>query len=106
MPDGGPAPPLRDVPYGVTTRRKHAKAVQELAARKVDHYVKVWLDDRGGDGEEAAAGGCRGCDRRGPQARAPHHHALLEMDDVKAIMRAGIDGFGTPRGADGRSMTS
>ena len=34
MPDGGPSPPLRDAPYGVTTEAEARTAVRELAARK------------------------------------------------------------------------
>ena len=48
MPNGGPAPPLRDAPYGVSTEAEARKAVRELAARKIDRYVKIWVDDRGG----------------------------------------------------------
>ena len=92
MPNGGPSPPLRDAPYGVTDEAEARKAVQELAARKVEH-VKIWVDDRAGTVKKLP---------RHVYAAAideAHKHNLLtlthvvEMDDVKAIMRAGIDGF-------------
>jgi hypothetical protein len=43
MPNGGPAPPLRDAPYGVSTEAEARQAVGELQARKIDHYVKIWV---------------------------------------------------------------
>ena len=48
MPNGGPAPPLRDAPYGVATEAEARAAVRELAAKKIDGYVKIWVDDRDG----------------------------------------------------------
>ena len=34
MPNGGPAPPLRDAPYGVSTEAEARAAVRELARRR------------------------------------------------------------------------
>ena len=42
-----PEPGRSDVPYWVTTEAEARKAVQELAAQKVD-IVKIWVDDRNG----------------------------------------------------------
>ena len=48
LPNMGPvAEYWRDAAYGVTTEAEARKAVQELAARKVD-LVKIWVDDRNG----------------------------------------------------------
>ena len=48
LPNAGPGQDFRrDAPYGVTTEEEARKAVQELAARKVD-IVKIWVDDREG----------------------------------------------------------
>jgi imidazolonepropionase-like amidohydrolase len=96
MPDGGPSPPLRDAPYGVTTEAEARRAVQELAARKVDHYVKVWVDDRGGTVKKLPR------ELYAPAIDEAHRHGLLtithvvEMEDVKGLMRAGIDAFAHP----------
>ena len=96
MPDGGPSPPLRDAPYGITTEAEARKAVQELAARKVDHYVKVWVDDRGGTVKKLPR------ELYAPAIDEAHRHGLLtithvvEMEDVKGLMRAGIDAFAHP----------
>jgi imidazolonepropionase-like amidohydrolase len=42
-----PEPGRSDVPYWVTSEAEARKAVQELAAQKVD-IVKIWVDDRNG----------------------------------------------------------
>jgi len=42
-----PEPGRTDVPYWLTTEQEGRKAVQELAAKKVD-IVKIWVDDRNG----------------------------------------------------------
>lgn len=102
MPDGGPSPPLRDAPYGVTNGAEARKAVQELAAKKIDHYVKIWLDDREGTVKKLPK------DAYTAAIDEAHRHNLLtithvaEMADVKEIMRAGIDAFAHPpwRGGD------
>jgi imidazolonepropionase-like amidohydrolase len=96
MPDGGPSPPLRDAPYGVTTEAEARQAVQELAAKRVDHYVKIWVDDRGGTVKKLPR------ELFAPAIDEAHRHHLLtithvvEMEDVKALMRAGIDAFAHP----------
>ena len=42
-----PEPGRTEAPYWVTTEAEGRKAVQELAAKKVD-IVKIWVDDRDG----------------------------------------------------------
>src|SRR3989442_9405896 len=42
-----PEPGRTDAPYWITTEAEGRKAVQELAAQKVD-IVKIWVDDRNG----------------------------------------------------------
>jgi imidazolonepropionase-like amidohydrolase len=96
MPNGGPAPPLRDAPYGVSTEAEARQAVRELAARKIDHYVKVWVDDRGGT--------VRKLPRDVYSAAIDEAHTLdlltvthaFALQDVKEILRAGIDGLAHP----------
>ena len=48
MPNGGPAPPLRNAPFGVSPKRRRGRPFRSSPRRKVDHYVKIWVDDRGG----------------------------------------------------------
>ena len=96
MPNGGPAPPLRDAPYGVATEAEARAAVRELAAKKIDGYVKIWVDDREGAVKKLT-----------PElytAAIDEAHALglraithtQDREDVKAILRAGIDGLAHP----------
>jgi len=96
MPNGGPQPPLRDSPYGVSTPDEARAAVRELAARKIDGYVKIWVDDREGQVTKLT-----------PDlyaAAIDEAHALglktithtQDREDVKAILRAGIDGLAHP----------
>ena len=104
MPDGGPAPPLRDAPYGVSTEAEARQAVRELQAREIDHYVKIWVDDRGGTVKKLT-----------PSLYAAaideaHKLGLLtvthpfELEDVKGIMRAGIDGLAHPPWRSGKAV--
>jgi imidazolonepropionase-like amidohydrolase len=102
MPNGGPSPPLRDAPYGVTTEAEARKAVQELAARKVDHYVKIWLDDREGTVKKLPREVYTAAIDEAHRQNLLTITHVAELDDVKAIMRAGIDAFAHPpwRGGD------
>ena len=81
-----------DVPYWVKTEAEARKAVQELAAKKVD-LVKIWVDDRDGKYQKL-----------GPALYDPiideaHKHNLrviahiVTLEDAKGLLRAGIDGF-------------
>lgn len=96
MPNGGPNPPLRDAPYGVQTEAEARAAVRELADRKIDGYVKIWVDDRNGQVQkltpELYTAAIDEAHTRG--LRAITH--TQDREDVKAILRAGIDGLAHP----------
>jgi imidazolonepropionase-like amidohydrolase len=68
------------------------KAVQELAARKVD-IVKIWVDDRDGKYKKLTP------EIYGAIIDEAHKHGLrvtahiFNMDDAKGLMRAGLDAF-------------
>ena len=104
MPDGGPAPPLRDAPYGVSTEAETRQAVRELHALKIDHYVKIWVDDRGGTVKKLPPALY--------MAAIDEAHTLglltvthtFELEDVKGIMRAGIDGLAHPPWRSGKAV--
>lgn len=78
--------------YEVTTEAESRKAVQELAARKVD-MIKIWVDDRNGRAPKLSA----------PLYRAiideAHQHGLKVIAhvfyhvDAVDLVDAGIDGF-------------
>jgi len=87
-----PEPGRTEAPYWVTTVAEARKAVQELAARKVD-IVKIWVDDRNGAYkkmtpefytaiiDEAHKNGLR----------VTAH--IFNLDDAKGLVKAGIDAF-------------
>jgi imidazolonepropionase-like amidohydrolase len=93
LPNAGPGAEYRkDAAYGVTTEAEARKAVQELAAKKVD-IVKIWVDDRDGTVKKLPP----------PMYRAiideAHKHNLrvtahiFDLEDAKELLRSGIDGF-------------
>jgi imidazolonepropionase-like amidohydrolase len=87
-----PEPGRTDAPYWVKTEADARKAVQELAARKVD-IVKIWVDDRGGKYQKL------GPALYGPIIEEAHKRNLrviahiATLEDAKGLLRAGIDGF-------------
>ncbi len=93
MPNAGPgADYWRPVAYGVSTEAEARKAVDELAAKKVD-LVKIWVDDRNGTVQKLTP----------PLYRAiideAHKHNLrvaahiFYLADAKELLRSGIDIF-------------
>jgi imidazolonepropionase-like amidohydrolase len=104
MPNGGPAPPLRDAPFGVSTEAEARQAVRDLRARQVDHYVKIWVDDRGGTVKKLTpALYAAAIDEAHAQNLLTITHAF-ELEDVKAILRAGIDGLAHPPWRSGKAV--
>ena len=87
-----PEPGRTEIPYWVTTPDEGRKAIQELAARKVD-IVKLWVDDRGGKYKKLTP------DIYGPIIEEAHKRGLrvtahiFTLDDAKGLVRAGIDAF-------------
>ena len=87
-----PEPGRTDVPYWITTVAEGRKAVQELAARKVD-YVKIWVDDRNGKYKKLTP------ELYGAVIDEAHKHGLrvtvhvYYLDDAKGLLRAGVDAF-------------
>jgi imidazolonepropionase-like amidohydrolase len=93
MPNAGPGRAYwKPVAYGVSTEAEARKAVQELAAKKVD-LVKIWVDDRNGTVPKLTP----------PLYRAiideAHKHNLrvaahiYYLADAKELLRSGIDIF-------------
>jgi imidazolonepropionase-like amidohydrolase len=87
-----PEPGRSDVPYWISNVAEARKAVQELAAQKVD-IVKIWVDDRDGKYKKLTP------DLYGPIIEEAHKHGLrvtahiFTLDDAKGLLRAGIDAF-------------
>ncbi len=87
-----PEPGRTEVPYWVTTDAEARKAVQELAARKVD-MVKIWVDDRNGQYKKLSPELYRSVidEAHKQNLRVTAH--IVTLDDAKELLRAGIDGF-------------
>ena len=81
-----------EAPYWVTNEAEARKAVQELAARKVD-FVKIWVDDRDGKYKKL------GPDLYGAIIDEAHKNGLrvtahiFTLEDAKGLLRAGLDAF-------------
>jgi imidazolonepropionase-like amidohydrolase len=87
-----PEPGRTTAPYWITTAAEGRKAVQELAAQKVD-IVKVWVDDRNGQYKKLTP------DVYGAVIDEAHKNSLrvtahlFTLEDAKGLWRAGIDAF-------------
>jgi imidazolonepropionase-like amidohydrolase len=87
-----PEPGRTDIPYWVTSEAEARKAVQELAARKVD-LVKVWVDDRDKQYKKLSPELYRAVidEAHKNNLRVTAH--IVTLDDAKSLLRAGLDGF-------------
>ncbi|MGB7218644.1 MAG: amidohydrolase family protein [Vicinamibacterales bacterium] len=87
-----PEPGRTEAPYWITTEAEARKAVEELAALKVD-FVKIWVDDRNGMYMKltpALYGAIIDeAHRRGLRVTAH----IFTLDDAKGLLRAGLDAF-------------
>ncbi len=76
----------------MTTEAEARKAVQELAAKKVD-VVKIWVDDRDGKYTKLtpALYGAIIDEAHKQKLRVTAH--IVTLEDSKGLLRAGLDGF-------------
>jgi imidazolonepropionase-like amidohydrolase len=87
-----PEPGRSDIPYWVKSEAEGRKAVQELAAKKVD-LVKIWVDDRDGKYTKLTPA------LYGAIIDEAHRHKLrvtahiFALEDAKGLLRAGVDAF-------------
>ena len=87
-----PEPGRTDIPYWITTEAEGRKAVQELAAKRVD-IVKIWVDDRDGTYKKLPP------ELYGPIIDEAHKNGLrvtahiFNLSDAKGLLKAGIDAF-------------
>ena len=87
-----PEPGRTDVPYWVKTEAEARKAVQELAARKVD-LVKIWVDDRDGKYQKLGPALYGSIIDEAHKANLRVIAHIVTLEDAKGLLRAGIDGF-------------
>jgi imidazolonepropionase-like amidohydrolase len=87
-----PEPGRTTVPYWVTTEAESRKAVEELAAHKVD-IVKIWIDTREGKykklSPEIYGAVIDEAHRRGLRVTAH----IFDLEDAKGLLRARVDAF-------------
>jgi imidazolonepropionase-like amidohydrolase len=80
------------IPHWISSPEEGRKAVQELAAQKVD-IVKIWVDTRGGKypklTSEIYGAIIDEAHKRGLRVTAH----IFELEDAKGLIRAGIDAF-------------
>ena len=85
-------PGRSEVPYWINTPEEARAAVQELAAANVD-FVKIWVDDRGGQYEKLTP------ELYGAVIDEAHQHGLrvtahiFSLEDAKGLLEAGVDSF-------------
>ena len=87
-----PEPGRTEAPYWVSNEAEARKAVQELAARKVD-IVKIWVDDRDGKYKKLtpALYGAIIDEAHKNGLRVTAH--IFTLEDAKGLLRAGLDAF-------------
>ena len=87
-----PEPGRTTVPYWVSSEAEGRKAVEELAAHKVD-LVKIWVDTRDGKYKkltpEIYGAIIDEAHKRGLRVTAH----IFDLEDAKGLIRAGIDAF-------------
>ena len=87
-----PEPGRTEAPYWVNNEAEARKAVQELAAKKVD-FVKIWVDDRDGKYKkltpELYTAIIDEAHKNGLRVTAH----IFTLEDAKGLLRAGLDAF-------------
>src|SRR5262245_51238371 len=88
----GPEPGRSQAPFWVTSEAEVRKAVDEMAAKKVD-IIKFWVDDRDHTvtklSPELYRAGIDEAHKKGLRTIAH----IFTLDDAKAILRADLDNF-------------
>ncbi|HXG50222.1 MAG TPA: amidohydrolase family protein [candidate division Zixibacteria bacterium] len=87
-----PEPGRTTAPYWVTTADEGRKAVEELAARKVD-IVKIWVDDRDGKYRKMTPEIYRAVIDEAHRRRLRVIAHIYDLEDAKGLIRAGVDAF-------------
>ena len=88
----GPEPGRSEAPFWIKSEAEARKAVQEMAARKVD-LLKIWVDDRDHTVTKLSPELYRAA------IDEAHKHGLrtiahiFTLEDAKGVLRAGIDAF-------------
>ncbi len=86
------APGMEGVPFEVETRAQVAKAVAQLADKKVD-IVKIWVDDHLGREPKIPMDMCRAIIENAHKYRLKVAAHVFYLDDAKRLVAAGLDGL-------------
>src|SRR6202040_1025755 len=93
MPNQGPGQDYwKPVAYGISTDAEARKAVDELAAKKVD-IVKIWVDDRNHTVKKLTPALYRSVIDEAHKNNLRVIAHIFYLADAKDLLRAGIDGF-------------
>ena len=92
-PNAGPAGELSNAVYFVETEAQARKSVQELAARRVDGWIKIWHDSRRGKMAPEVVKAIIDEAHQHKIRVAAHIH---ELADFKELIRWGVDGLAHP----------
>ena len=87
-----PEPGRTEAPYWVSTPAEARKAVQELAARKVD-IVKIWVDDRNNTVKKMTPEIYTAVIDEAHKNKLRVTAHIFTLDDAKGLLRAGLDAF-------------
>jgi imidazolonepropionase-like amidohydrolase len=87
-----PEPGRTDVPYWITTPEQGRKAVQELAANKVD-IVKIWVDDRDHKFTKLSPALYSAVIDEAHKNKLRVTAHIFALEDAKGLLKAGIDAF-------------
>jgi imidazolonepropionase-like amidohydrolase len=92
-PNAGPAGELQNAVYSVTSEEDARKDVRDLAAHKVDGWIKIWHDQRRGKMSLDVIRAIIDEAHKNKLRVAAHIH---ELADFKDLLRLGIDGLAHP----------
>jgi imidazolonepropionase-like amidohydrolase len=87
-----PEPGRTDVPYWITSDDQARKAVQELAAKKVD-IVKIWVDDRDHKYTKLSPALYAAVIDEAHKHKLRVAAHIFSLEDAKGLLKAGIDAF-------------
>jgi imidazolonepropionase-like amidohydrolase len=92
-PNAGPAGELSNAVYFVTSETAARNSVRELAARRVDGWIKIWHDSRRGKMAPEVVRAIIDEAHKHKIRVAAHIH---ELEDFKELLRWGVDGLAHP----------
>ena len=87
-----PEPGRITVPHWINSEAEGRKAVEDLAANKVD-IVKIWVDNRDGKYKKLSPEICAAIIDEAHKRNLRVLAHIFDMEDAKHLMRSGVDAF-------------